>query len=108
MKNYTLLFVVFLASINLFAQNEPSKKAEKFTLDQLPFNVQFYFDTRHSFRLKDDPYHADKLVETKTATSFKGYVIFNLSPAFYTKNNYNFMIETLGISKKIENPTLYP
>ena len=48
-------------------------------------------------------YHADKLVETKTATSFKGYVIFNLSPAFYTKNNYNFMIETLGISKKIEN-----
>jgi len=48
-------------------------------------------------------YHVDKLVETKTATSFKGYVIFNLSPAFYAKNNYNFMIETLGISKNIEN-----
>lgn len=48
-------------------------------------------------------YQAEKLVETKTATSFKGYVIFNLSPAFYKENNYNFIIETLGISKKIEN-----
>ncbi len=47
-------------------------------------------------------YQAEKLIETKTATSFKGMVNFNLSPDFYTKNNYNFIIETLGISKKIE------
>jgi hypothetical protein len=47
-------------------------------------------------------YEAETLVETKTATSFKGYVIFNVSPAFYKENYYSFMIETLGISKKIE------
>ena len=48
-------------------------------------------------------YEAEKLVETKTETSNKGYAIFKLSSEFYTEDNYKFIIETLGISKKFEN-----
>jgi len=42
------------------------------------------------------------LIETKTATSNKGFVIFDISADFYTKNNYSFIVEVLGNSKKIE------
>lgn len=42
------------------------------------------------------------LIETKTATSFKGFVLFDISAEFYTEKSYSFIVEVLGNSKKIE------
>lgn len=47
-------------------------------------------------------YNKHNLVETKTATSFKGYVSFNISAEFYTEKSYSFIVDVLGNSKIIE------
>lgn len=47
-------------------------------------------------------YHKNKLVETKSITSSKGYAEFYLSEEFYIQKSYYFEVNTLGISKKIE------
>lgn len=47
-------------------------------------------------------FNKKNLVETKTATSFKGFVTFEISAEFYTEKNYSFIVEVLGNSKMIE------
>lgn len=47
-------------------------------------------------------YHKNILIETKSKTSFKGYVTFNLLADFYKEPSYSFIIDALGISKQIE------
>lgn len=46
-------------------------------------------------------YHKNNLIETKSETSFKGFVTFHLSEEFYKEATYSFEVEALGISKKI-------
>ncbi|MCB4807986.1 hypothetical protein LG651_06950 [Tamlana sp. 62-3] len=45
-------------------------------------------------------YSNNQLVKILTKTTFNGYVYFNLKPAIYKNNNYNFKIETAGITKQ--------
>ena len=47
-------------------------------------------------------FNNSNLIETKTATSFKGFVAFEISAEFYTEKNYSFIVEVLGNSKMIE------
>ena len=47
-------------------------------------------------------FNKNNLVETKTATSFKGFVTFKISAEFYTEKSYSFIVEVLGNSKEIE------
>ena len=47
-------------------------------------------------------FNNNNLVETKTATSFKGFVTFKISAEFYTEKSYSFIVEVLGNSKEIE------
>ena len=47
-------------------------------------------------------FNKKNLVETKTATSFKGFVTFEISAEFYTEKSYSFIVEVLGNSKMIE------
>lgn len=47
-------------------------------------------------------FNNNNLVETKTATSFKGFVTFEISAEFYTEKNYSFILDVLGNSKMIE------
>jgi hypothetical protein len=46
-------------------------------------------------------YNSKGFVETKTETSFEGFVSFYLSKEFYKEPSYYFIVETLGISKRI-------
>ena len=46
-------------------------------------------------------YHTNNVIETKSETSFKGFVTFHLSEEFYKEATYSFKVEALGISKKI-------
>ncbi|WP_452230713.1 hypothetical protein [Lacinutrix sp. MEBiC02404] len=52
-------------------------------------------------------YKDNTLVDTITKTSFNGYVTFNLKPAVYENNTYNFRIETAGIDKTFNNKKLW-
>jgi len=47
-------------------------------------------------------FNNNNLVETKTATSFKGFVTFEISAEFYSEKSYSFIVEVLGNSKIIE------
>ncbi|WP_298363687.1 hypothetical protein [uncultured Lutibacter sp.] len=47
-------------------------------------------------------FNNNNLIETKTSTSFKGFVSFNISAEFYTENSYSFIVEVLGNSKTID------
>ncbi|MDV7186818.1 hypothetical protein R3X25_05945 [Lutibacter sp. TH_r2] len=47
-------------------------------------------------------YSENEFIELKSDTSFKGFVTFYLDSEFYKKPTYNFTIEALGVSKKIE------
>lgn len=47
-------------------------------------------------------FNNNNLLETKTATSFKGFVSFDIVAEFYTEKSYSFIVEVLGNSKKIE------
>jgi len=47
-------------------------------------------------------FNKKNLIETKTATSFKGFVAFEISAEFYTEKSYSFIVEVLGNSKMIE------
>ncbi|WP_298496272.1 hypothetical protein [uncultured Algibacter sp.] len=49
----------------------------------------------------------NKLVNTLTKTSFNGYVTFNLKPAIYQNDIYNFSIETVGLSKDFKTKKLW-
>ncbi|WP_452232892.1 hypothetical protein [Lacinutrix sp. MEBiC02595] len=52
-------------------------------------------------------YKDNTLLDTITKTSFNGYVTFNLKPAVYENNTYNFRIETAGIDKTFNNKKLW-
>ncbi|MBU2927789.1 hypothetical protein [Winogradskyella psychrotolerans] len=52
-------------------------------------------------------YKANKHIETLTKTSFNGYANFNLKPAIYSNGNYNFSIETAGITKQFNTKKLW-
>ncbi|WP_253256022.1 hypothetical protein [Formosa algae] len=52
-------------------------------------------------------YKANKHIETLTKTSFNGYVNFNLKPAIYSNGNYNFSVETAGITKQFNTKKLW-
>ncbi|WP_111707430.1 hypothetical protein [Lutibacter citreus] len=47
-------------------------------------------------------YSKNKLVETKSSTSFKGFVKFYISSEFYKEDSYSFKIKALGVSKNID------
>jgi len=81
------------------------------------FEVIFSEDNRHisvgplqSFMNQQIPdgalvrlhiFQDNKLLETKLASSSKGYVKFFLSPEFYTGRQYSFRIESMGVVKII-------
>lgn len=52
-------------------------------------------------------YQEHKLIKTLTKTTFNGYITFNLKPAIYKNGNYNFNIETAGLSKTIKTKQLW-
>jgi len=52
-------------------------------------------------------YKNEKRINTITKTSFNGYVNFKLKPAIYNNGNYNFSIETAGISKEFKSIELW-
>ena len=47
-------------------------------------------------------FNNNNLVETKTGTSYKGFVTFEIAAEFYRENSYSFIVEVLGNSKEIE------
>ena len=47
------------------------------------------------------------LIDSIIKTSFNGFVNFNLKPAIYNNNNYNFSIETAGQTKYFNNKKLW-
>lgn len=47
-------------------------------------------------------FNNSNLIETKTETSFKGFVTFEISAEFYTEKSYSFIVDVLGNSKMIE------
>ena len=52
-------------------------------------------------------YKDNALIDTIIKTSFNGYVTFNLKPAVYQNDTYNFRIETAGINKTFNNKKLW-
>ncbi|MBT8316495.1 MAG: hypothetical protein HKP59_02600 [Lutibacter sp.] len=47
-------------------------------------------------------FNNNNLVETKTGTSYKGFITFEIAAEFYRENSYSFIVEVLGNSKEIE------
>ncbi len=52
-------------------------------------------------------YKNNSRIETLTKTSFNGYVNFKLKSAIYNHGNYDFTIETAGISKEFKTKKLW-
>lgn len=52
-------------------------------------------------------YHNNTLVNSLTKTSFNGYTSFKLKPAIYENGDYNFSVETAGLSKEFKSIKLW-
>ncbi|WP_245234807.1 hypothetical protein [Tamlana crocina] len=52
-------------------------------------------------------YHDNKLIDTIIKTAFNGFVNFNLKPEVYKNGNYNFTIETAGLTKEFKSQKLW-
>ena len=52
-------------------------------------------------------YRGDTLITILTKTSFNGYVHFKLKPAIFENGNYNFNLETAGLTKAYKSKKLW-